>query len=165
MALFIALALCYLLGLSILLMISTKYSVPELIGYSFLIGIGLETVFLFLLDVFQLQFSQGILLIINVLVIAALNGSNKKNRIPLKTELQQIRPKFNYKEINYVAVFLFCIIAWLFYNITVKNLFWPPTETDAITSFDKLGKIMAIEGKIRISLFQYHLEGDRKSVV
>ncbi len=62
----LALLLCYLLGLSVLLLISRKYSLAELISFSFLIGMGLETVFLFLLDVVGIKYSQGVLLGLNV---------------------------------------------------------------------------------------------------
>ena len=153
----IALILCYLLGLSLLLAISRKYSLPEIVGYSFLIGMGLETFILFILDVINVRYSQGLLLGLNVFIIVAINGANYKNLLLLKNEFKL--PPFDLKHINFVAVFLFCIMAYLFYAVTVKCLFWPPNEHDTIGSFDKLGRIMAIEGKLKISLFQYHLEG------
>lgn len=148
--------LCYLLGLSILFLMSRKYSLLELAGYSFLIGIGAETFFLFLLDIFGIKFSAGILIGINVFFIIALLGINFKNILLLKNELNF---KIGLKDVNFAAVFIFCFIAYLFYAITVKNLFWPPTEHDVIGSFDKLGRIMASEGKLKISLFDYNLEG------
>lgn len=153
----LALVLCYLLGVSVLLLISRKYSLAELAGYSFLIGIGIETFFLFLLDVIGIRYSQGVLIGLNVAAILAINGANFRSLIQLKNEWKA--PDISLKNINLVAVFLFCIIAYLFYAITVKNLFWPATEHDTIGSFDKLGRIMAIEGKLKISLFDYNLEG------
>ena len=41
----------------------------------------------------------------------------------------------------------------------VKNLFWPPSEGDSITAFDKMGRVMAMEGRLKISLFHYNLQG------
>ena len=149
--------LCYLLGLSVMLLINRKYLLAELIGYSFLIGIGLETVFLFLLDIVGVQYSVGALVGLNVLSILAINAANYKGLLQLKDEFKM--PSFDIKHINFVAVFLFALAAYLFYVITVKNLFWPATEHDSIGSFDKLARIMAIEGKLKISLFQYGLEG------
>ena len=149
--------LCYLLGLSVMLLFSRKYLLAELIGYSFLIGIGIETVFLFLLDLIGVQYSVGVLVGLNVLSIAAINGANYKSLLQLKNDISW--PSFSIKHINFVAVFLFCLIAYLFYVITVKNLFWPATEHDSISSFDKLARIMAIEGKLKISLFDNNLEG------
>lgn len=149
--------LCYLLGLSVMLLINRKYLLAELIGYSFLIGIGLETVFLFLLDIVGVQYSIGALVGLNAVSILAINSANYKGLLQLKDEFKL--PSFNIKNINFVAVFLFCLAAYLFYVITDKNLFWPATEHDSIGSFDKLARIMAIEGKLKISLFQYGLEG------
>ncbi len=153
----LAILLCYLLGLSVLLLISRKYSLAELVSFSFLIGMGLETVFLFLLDVVGIRYSQGILLGLNLVAIAGLCGANYKNLLALKDEFKL--PSFEWKDINLVALAIFAYAAYLFYAITVKNLFWPPADHDAIGSFDKLGKIMAIEGQLKISLFQYNLEG------
>lgn len=149
--------LCYLLGTSVLLAISRKYSLAELIGYSYLIGMGLETFFLFLLDVVGVHYSAGVLIGINLAAILAINGANYKGLMQLKDEFKI--PSFSLKDINLVAVVIFCLGAYLFYAITVKNLFWPPSAHDAIGSFDKLGKIMALEGKLKISLFKYELEG------
>ena len=122
--------LCYLLGLSVMLLINRKYLLAELIGYSFLIGIGLETVFLFLLDIVGVQYSVGALVGLNAISILAINGANYKGLLQLKDEFKM--PSFDIKHINFVAVFLFALAAYLFYVITVKNLFWPATEHDSI---------------------------------
>ena len=155
--LLVGILLCYLLGCSVLFAIGKKYTLPEIIGFSFLIGIGIESVFLFVLDVVQMHYSTTILIGLNLLCIVALTYKYSVNVQYLKDRLSAFVPKPN--TINYVALFLFCIIAYLFYAIMLKNLFWPPAEGDSITSFDKLGRIMAIEGKLKISLFQYNLQG------
>ncbi len=149
--------LCYLLGVSVLLAISRKYTLAELIGYSFLIGIGIESFFLFVLDIVGILYSPTLLIGLNVTVILAINGANYRSLLRLKNEFK--KPNLSLRHINLVAVFIFCIMAYLFYAITVKNLFWPASAHDAIGSFDKLGRIMAIEGKLKISLFDYNLEG------
>ncbi len=126
-------------------------------GYSFLIGIGFETVFLFLLDIVGIKFSAGVLSGLNIFSIVAINGLNYKNLLACQQEFKM--PVFDWKKINPAAIAIFCAAAYLFYVITVKNLFWPSTEHDSIGSFDKLGRVIAIEGQLKISLFQYHLEG------
>lgn len=152
-----AIILCYLLGWSLMFVFSRRYTLAEMVGYSFLLGIGFETVFLFLLDVLNIPYSQGILIGINLALIGIINGVNYKNLLALKDEWKL--PTLSWKDINPVAVFIFCILAYLLYAVTVKNLFWPSTEHDTIGSFDKLGRIMAIEGKLKISLFQWDLQG------
>ncbi len=155
--LIVGIILCYLLGLSLMFAVGRRYSLAELVGYSFLIGMGFETFFLFFLDIVGVHYSQGVLIGLNVFFIGAISAANFRNLIALKNDF--VKPDFSLKSINFVAVFLFCFIAYLFYAITVKNLFWPPTEHDTIGSFDKLGRIMAAEGKLYISLYKYNLEG------
>src|ERR1043165_2175962 len=153
----IGILLAYLLGLAVMLLISRKYSLAEVVGYSFLIGMGLETVFLFLLDIVGVQYSQGVLIGVNVFAIVALLGVNYKSLLTLKDEMR--KPEISITKIDFVALFLFCVILYYVQAITTKNLFWPSTEHDSIGSFDKLARIMAIEGKLKISLFQYELQG------
>ncbi len=153
-----AIILCYLLGLAVLLTISRKYSLAELIGYSFLIGMGIETFFMFFLDIAGIKFSQGVLIGLNVFTTLALLGVNFKK---LKEFELSPNPKtfLQIKNINFPAIFIGCIIVWLFYCVTVKCLFWPPLERDTFGSFDKLARVMAVEGKLKISLYAYGLEG------
>lgn len=153
----LGIVLCYLLGFSIMLAISRRYSLAELAGYSFLLGMGVETFFLFVLDVFGIRYSPAVLIGLNAAAIVAINGANYKALYNLREQTKM--PSLALKDINLVAMFLLCVIGYLFYAITVKNLFWPATEHDTIGSFDKLGRIMAIEGKLKISLFDYNLEG------
>src|SRR5579862_953617 len=115
MEIFIAILFCYLLGLSILFRISRDYTLPEILGYSFLIGIGTETVFLFLLNILGIHFTQGMIVLLNAIVIAALTSTDLKKLSSLKSKFSF--PDLNYLRINYVAVFLFCVIAWLFYAV------------------------------------------------
>jgi len=138
-------------------LVSRKYTVAEAVGYSFLIGMLVETFFLFVLDVVGIQYSQSILVGLNMLVIAAAIGLNYKNRHTFKYDFKTL--DIGIKNINLPAIFIFFFIVYLFYGITTKCLFWPPTEHDTIGSFDKLGRIMALEGKLKISLFQYDLQG------
>jgi hypothetical protein len=140
----IGIILCYLLGLSLLWLISRKFTVTEMVGYSFLLGIGAESVFLFLLDIVGVKYSAGVLIGINLATIAALVAANYKNLLHLKSDFPA--PDFSLSKVNYVALFMVALMVYLFYAITVKNLFWIPTEHDSISSFDKLGRIMALEG-------------------
>lgn len=155
--LIVGIILCYLLGCSVILAINRKFTLSEIAGYSFLIGIGFETVFLFLLDIFQLQYSQLLLVAINLVLILALNRQYALNLQAFKEKFAGL--KVSSSSINYVALFLFLFIAYLFYAISVKNLYWPPAEGDSIISFDKLARVMFFEGKLKISLFQYNLQG------
>jgi len=155
--LIIGILLCYLTGCSVVMAVSRRFSLAEIIGYSFLVGMGVETIFLFLLDIVQLHYTSFLLIALNLFVIIALNRKFPETITAFKEKYTELRA--GALSINYVALFLFSIIAYLFYTITIKNLFWPPAEGDSITSFDKLARVIAMEGKLKISLFQYNLQG------
>lgn len=155
--LIIGILLCYLTGCSVVMAVSRRFSLAEIIGYSFLAGMGVETIFLFLLDIIQLHYTSFLLIALNLFVIIALNRKFPETITAFKEKYTELRA--GALSINYVALFLFSIIAYLFYTITIKNLFWPPAEGDSITSFDKLARVIAMEGKLKISLFQYNLQG------
>ena len=101
--LLVALILCYLSGLSVLFTISRKYSLAELVGYSFLLGIGLESVFLFVLDVLNITYTPGILIGLNIFFNVLVCGLNYKNLIALKDEVKF--PAFEVSKINIVIKF------------------------------------------------------------
>ena len=157
MMLFIGILMVYLVGAGILSRISRDWSWKEMIAFSFLIGIAVETFFMFTCDVFGLQFNKIILFFASFSIVAGCYDSlyaywmEKKKDINLGT--------WSFKTLNYPAVLLGTIVLYMFYIITAKNLYWPTFEHDAIGSFDKLGIAMATEGVIKISLFKYDLQG------
>ena len=110
--LLLGIALCYLLGYSVLLTISKKFTLPESIGFSFLIGIGLETVFLFLLDILQMHYSPPLLIGINLVLIVALTYKYSISAQTFKEKLDEL--KASASSPNYVA-----IVSVLHYSLPV----------------------------------------------
>lgn len=147
----------YLSGAALLVRISKEFNVKEMISLSFLIGLGINTFFMFLCDVIGFGFTKYVLFFASFALIVfsyddllAYFSAHKKS-ISL--------PNLNLSYINYPAALLFGLGLVFFYIITAKNLYWPTTEYDAIGSYDKLGMVMALEGKIKISLFEWGLQG------
>jgi hypothetical protein len=157
MMLYLGILMVYLIGAGLLARISGLWSWKEMIAYSFLLGIAAETFFMFLCDVIGFHFTGIVLFFAGFAVIVACYDSlyaywqGKKKDINLGS--------WSFKTLNYPAVLLGSVIFYLFWIITQKNLFWPTLEHDSIASFDKLGRVMAVEGVVRISLFKYGLEG------
>jgi hypothetical protein len=154
--LFVGILMVYLVGAGILTRISRDWSWKEIIAFSFLIGIAVETFFMFTCDVCGFHFNKVILFFASFSVVVGCYDSlysywEAKKDINLGT--------WSLKTLNYAAVLLGAVILYMFYIITQKNLYWPTFEHDAIGSFDKLGIAMAIEGVIKISLFKYNLQG------
>ena len=148
----VGILMVYLVGIGILTRISLLWSWKELLSLAFLLGIAVETFFMFAVDAAGFQFSTIILFFASFAVVAGCYDSiyayweAKKKDINLGT--------WSLSTLNYPAVVLGVVIFYLFYIILQKNLYWPTTEHDAIGSFDKLGIVMALEGKIKISLFK-----------
>lgn len=157
MMLFVGILMLYITGAAVLMRISTNFCWKEVISFSLPIGFAINTLFMFLFDVIGFGFSQYALFFGSFAIIAINYDllfnyfQNNKKHIKL--------PSLSLSEMNFPAVFLVLVILTLFYIITSKNLFWPTSEHDSIASFDKLGMIMALEGRIRISLFDYGLQG------
>ncbi len=155
--LYVGILMVYLIGAGLLTRISRDWSWKEMIAFSFLLGIATETFFMFICDVVGFHFTAIVLFFAGFAVIIGCYDSmfaywqEKKKDINLGS--------WSLMTLNYPAVLLGSVIFYLFYIITAKNLFWPTLERDAIGSYDKLGRVMAVEGVIKISLFQWDLQG------
>jgi len=153
----IGLITAFVLGLSVINFISRDFSILEKIGFSYIIGIGLETLFMFILDVMNIRFTGSILIFVSLICILVLNYKNIKNS---KNIIGKIRhfdlklPKINIKKIKLVWLFFFILTCFLLYGSVSKCLYWPTSAYDNVTSFDLMGKVMGIEGKIYNSLFE-----------
>jgi len=157
MMLFVGILMIYITGAGILVRFGKDFSWKEMIAYSFLLGIAAETFFMFTADVIVFGFTQMVLFFASFAVIIFSYDllyayyQHKRNDIKL--------PSLSLGTLNYPAALLTILIFVLFYIITQKNLYWPTAEHDSIASFDKLGLVMALEGRVKISLFQYNLQG------
>jgi hypothetical protein len=155
--LFVGILMVYLVGAGILTRISRQWSWKELIAYSFLLGIAVETVFMFVCDVINFPFSAIVLFFASFAVIIGCYDTIAGYWQEHKKDINL--GSWSLKTLNYPAVVLGLAILYMFYLIMQKNLYWPTTEHDAIGSFDKMGIVMALEGRIKISLFKYDLQG------
>jgi len=151
----LGLILVFLLGLSIINFISNKFSIIEKIGLSFLIGIGIETIFMVVLDIFKIRFTGTLLLLISAFFILILNIKVIKNSEDIISKIKKISiGKINYKKINLIWLFFFILICILIYASVSKSLYWPTNAYDNVAGYDLMGKVMAAEGKINNSLFE-----------
>ena len=153
---FIAIVFILLLGLSIIFRLSLKLSSFEILGFSFLIGIGMITIIMFILDIIGITFSGLILFLITVVIILILN-------FPFKTHLQFFINAFTVKQIqfsktNLVRIFFLIAVIFLVYASVSKSLYWPTFAYDNVAGYDLMAKVMAKEGRINNSLFEINHE-------
>jgi Dolichyl-phosphate-mannose-protein mannosyltransferase len=154
---YFALILAGLLGLSVINLISRDFHILEKIGFSFLVGIGIETVFMFVLDVMGIRFTGGLLLLISIVCIAVLNY---KLILAYKSTFEKIWnlnfkiPGLNPQTLSLVWILFLVLTVIVTYGSFAKSLFWPTSAYDNVAGFDLMGKVMASEGKIHNSLFE-----------
>lgn len=134
----------------------------EYLGLSFLIGIGLETLFMFGLDILHIKINILTLLITSLIVIGIIAWIKRE---PLRELLQNISfnsMKLDLMEINLAWLAILVIILFLLVGSVAKSLYWPTTAYDSVAGFDLMGKVIAAEGKIFVSLFDSGVESLRE---
>ncbi len=161
----IGLVIVYLLGLSVLIAFMGKDNelslrIEELAGLSFLIGIGLETVFMFIFDLIHLEIKAFTLATLSLLIVTAIYFYHRDtiqglfNKIPGNY-------RFHYKETNFAWGILFLTVLIALCVSVLKSLFWPTAAYDSIAGYDLMGKVIATEGKLFVSLFKTGSSGGR----
>ena len=161
----LGLLLSFILGLTVLLAISSKFRLLEYIFLSFPIGIGFQTFLMMLLDWFNLGISRMGITSFSFLLIAALgilaykkirNDSSFAQRLDLKS---WVLPKPNLVWILFIG-----LIVWFEWMNFYKTVYLPTFDTDSIRGFDFLARAMSIEGTLKgVSLItnpNYPFQGD-----
>lgn len=150
----LAVLLIVLSGFAVVLWLGNDFNFFEWTGTALLLGMAVQSFWLFFADILHIPLSKELFTAINMVLVSLTLWSKKKILARLLLSIQQYKPR-----VNLVVPAVMLLIGWLFYLMMVKNLFWPPTEHDTISSFDKLGRIMAAEGKLHISLYGNGLMG------
>ncbi len=161
----LGLGIVYLLGFTVLVLfikedLEKKLTRSEVLGLSFLFGIGFQTVFMFLFDLAHIPITGFSLAAISLIFIVVIIWKNRKL---IKTLPHYFLPKQkpDIKRINYTWLMIFLAICFLIFSSIAKNLFWPTTSYDSVAGYDLMGKVIATEGKIHVSLFDLNLVGRR----
>lgn len=157
----------YLLGFSIVKSFAGNVSVLEKLGLSFLIGCSAQTVFMFIFDIIHIRFTAWWLLLLSFIVIIVLNLRYIRNIKNINNPL--ISFKIRIKEFKFTGI---CSINWAWLGLLLltvyfliasisKSLYWPVNAYDSVAGYDLMGKAIANEGRILVSLFKWGLEGPR----
>ena len=161
MSILFGLLLLFVSGWLILKKLGVKIHPVEMLAYSLLTGIGLQSFWMLVCDVFNIQFSQSLLSVFNLGLIVILSDFDAVKKFNyeqwLKAKAEELKQQFLQPDLG--SMLLFATLAGLFYLIAVKGLYWPTSEHDAIGTFDKLGIWFALEGRIHVSLYDVGLQG------
>jgi hypothetical protein len=153
--LIIGIALSILLGLTLLLAVSSKFTILEYLSFSFPLGIGLQTFLMSVLDWTNVGITRNTILIISIIAILgclwpAYLHLKKDNDFLKKFSIEGCKlPKP-----NLVWILFMVLIVWFEGMNFYKTVFFPSFDTDSIRGFNFAGIAIAAEGTIKnLSLF------------
>ena len=148
----------FLLGLSFVSLIAQEIGAAEKIGFSFPMGMGIQSIIMFLLDVLHFPVNNNwTLLVFQLLLIALFEWIKyKKQDAPSLSGLTV--PKISVKwdtirALNFTWLLLISITLFVVFAIVFKTLAWPVFIYDSLTGYDFLAKAIAREGTIHNSIF------------
>ena len=153
---FLSVLIPFLAGVMCMLLVSRKFSLAEISGMSFPLGIAAVTLVLFLFDnLFGVGLKFQTTLLISTLLLVILigfyvrrsRGLGKILHIDRKAIIAKLR------DINPVFWVFLVTIIYFFYAIAAKALYWPTFHYDSLTAYDFLGKVIANEGSFKNSIF------------
>ena len=146
-------ALIFIVGLLITQLISDKFKAGEVLGLSFILGLGYTSFLMFFLDAAKIGISfSGLitaLLVSTIFAVGAL-GFLISKKARAFSAFRGI--KFGLDGLNLGWLVFVGFGAYLAYGITLKCIYWPPAEFDSIEGYDLLAKAIAHEGTIANSI-------------
>ena len=155
----LAFVLIYVLGLSIMRLVGTSFSIKELLGFSSLLGFGGTTILLFVFLItfpdklnvknftfFSLAFSTIIFSLSLLKHPIAEKHFNKESRLRLARKL---RTSF---KVNIVFLMALLLIFYIGFGLLLKAIYWPVTDWDAITTFDFFARSIVHEKTLTSSV-------------
>jgi len=149
--------LIFITGLLIVLLLSDKFSLGELLGLPFIIGLGCSSFLMFFLDAVKMGITYSHLITGLLVTIVAACGALAYLYSKGKRSVEFLKKqKFSLSGLTLPWLIFVGFGAYLAYGITLKCLYWPPAEFDSIEGYDLLAKAIAHEGTIANSILTNH---------
>lgn len=145
--------LIYLLGLSLLYLLSKEFKLTERLALAMPLGLGLTTFLMFLLDRSIHSITPGtvmaaVAICAILLALPRFVAAIRSGAMPW----QGLKIKLDFSWLTLPWAVLAGMTAYLVNGITVKCLYWPPAEFDTIEGYDLLSKAVAHEHIIANSI-------------
>jgi hypothetical protein len=145
--------LIFLLGFSLLALISRDFKITERLALAMPIGLGLTSFIMFILDQTTHSITPDAIEVFVCVCMVAFSALRlfldwRASDLPWK----RTRPKMDLSWLTLVWVIFAGMTAYLVYGITLKCMFWPPAEFDTIEGYDLLSKAIAREHIIANSI-------------
>ena len=145
MLLFCLIILIIFSGYLILSFVETP-SILEKVGLSFLTGLFVETLIMFIMNLVGIELSVFFVFLIPVVSIVVLFRFVRISIYNDSIRIKKYWVSFDLKEYNLLWVFLFGIVIFLLYASLKKSLYWPTFNCDGVHSYAVTGKLIAGEG-------------------
>lgn len=140
----IGLIISFLLGLSLMNLISWKFSILEKLSLSFLVGSGVISVLMLILDLFNIPLTIFSIWSISIITIVLLNIKSIIHRKEIVLSFPPIS-KESLPKLNLVWLVFIGLIIYLEYMNITKCMYFPAFDSDSIAGFDTIGYIVAKE--------------------
>lgn len=161
----LGISLSILIGLAIMLAISTRFTLLEYLSLAFPLGMGLQTFLMSLLDWSNIGITLGGTTTISLIALAGLlflvfRNLKKDPEFLSRCSLKNVKlPKP-----NLVWILFTFLILWFEGMNFYKTVFFPSFDTDSIRGFNFVGMAIAAEGTLKgLSLFNspnYNFQSD-----
>lgn len=161
----LGITLSILLGLTIMLAISTKFTLLEYLSLAFPLGMGFQTFLMSILDWTNLGITLGGTLLLSLLSLTGFLVLVIRN---LKKD-PDFTSRFNLKQYkmpkpNLVWILFTFLLLWFEGMNFYKTAFFPSFDTDSIRGYNFVGMAIAAEGTLKgLSLFtspNYNFQAD-----
>lgn len=157
--------LTLLIGLTLLLAISTRFTLLEYLSLAFPLGMGTQTFLMSVLDWSNIGITRSSTSLISILALAALSVLVVRNLKKDPAFFQRCSPKqFKLPKPNLVWILFTFLLVWFEGMNFYKTVFFPSFDTDSIRGFNFVGMAIAAEGTLKnLSLFtspNYNFQSD-----
>lgn len=150
----LAWSIVFLMGFALIQVCCYALKPVEKFGFAMPVGIGLSSIYMFILDLVGIPVNSKTALLagqmIIIVVLLFLTKRKHGNVLPSRPDILQSL-EFPHRDMAYYLA-LAGILAMLIV-IGIKSVIWPIVSYDAVTGYDMLAKIIAVEGTFDNSVF------------
>lgn len=146
----------FFLGVALVNMIAYRINVLEKMTFALPMGMGANSLILFLADLVHLPLNSinnflwvelALAMVLNAVTIRKQRPELSFNPLLREFDLKKLLP------LNFSLVFFLGVLLFVTYILVRKSLFWPVVQFDSITGYDFVAKAIVQEGRIKSSLF------------
>lgn len=140
-------------GYTIVSSIKAKLNLVLKAGLSILMGLGLQSLLIIIFDLVHIPITLISLCIGSILISI---GLSLKFFNVYKDDFKRVKSfQIGFGQVNFSWIFFLGIILYIIYGLYKKGAYWPVTEFDSVTGYDFMGKMIAKEQVLKISLFDF----------